>query len=207
MLMFDHDLASGNETTVTPAPTLADFEAWVDAHAPALVSYARRTMRDQRLAEDAVQETFLAAWRGRAPFEGRSAVRTWLFGILRRKIVDAIRKESRRETHEDRDQTIDDLFDDEDHYRAAILPWSGSPDRDYERREFWQSFKACLERLPERLARTFSLREVEGLESAEICRILGISNSNYWVMLHRARMQLRDCLQDRWYGPRPETVG
>ncbi len=202
MLMPDHDPASG-KTAVRP-PDLVDFDAWVDTHALAMAAYARRALRDARLAEDAVQETFLAAWRSRAPFEGRSAVRTWLFGILRRKIVDAIRKESRRESFEDKDRTVDDLFDDEDHYRSTVLPWNGSPERDYERREFWRSFRTCLDGLPKRLAQTFTLREVDGLGSDEICRALGVSSSNYWVMLHRARVKLRDCIQHSWYGLMPE---
>lgn len=181
-------------------PTLADFESWVDEHTSVLVAFARRRLRDPRIAEETVQETFLAAWRARETFQGRSTLRTWLIGILQRKIVDAIRKESRSVPLTAAEQNLDDLFDEDEHYRTQVHPWAGVPEQDYARQEFRQNLKTCLDSLPVRLAQVFTLREVDGLERDAICQTLSVSSSNYWVMLHRARLKLRECLESRWFG-------
>jgi RNA polymerase sigma-70 factor (ECF subfamily) len=185
-------------------PTLTEFESWVDDYTPALVAFAHRRLRDLRLAEDAVQETFLAAWSHRHAFEGRSTVRTWLTGILRRKVVDTIRRENRLPPLLPDEQNLDEIFDTEEHYRFQTLPWVGIPDQDYARREFRQNLRTCLDDLPPRLAQVFTLREVDGLAKSEICSTLKISSSNYWVMLHRARMKLRNCLESLWLRVLPE---
>ena len=175
---------------------------WLEAYGDALYRYALFRLRDHARAEDAVQETFLAALKGYRDFAGRAAVRTWLFGILRHKIVDTIRIDSRKvstDAVEAKTENLDDFFDEHGHYRFPPQAWQGNPRKDFERGEFWECFTQCLARLPKRTADVFSLRELDGLDREEICKILGLSSTNYWVILHRARLGLRECLERNWF--------
>ena len=191
--------------TPTPQP---DPNAWLEQHGDYLYRYALTRLRDESAAEDAVQETLLAAWRGYASFAGRGAERTWLTGILKHKIIDYFRKAS-RETQLDplaeEQLENDELFRREDewngHWNDALGPveWRDTPAQFLEKGEFWTAFQHCLSSLPERIAFAFTMREMEGCASEQICETLGITNSNLWVMLHRARMQLRRCLETRWF--------
>lgn len=189
------------ERTVNEDITEETIDQWVDEHAGALLKYAQTRLRDTRLAEEAVQDTFVAAWKGRDSFRAQSAVRTWLIGILRKKTVDQLRKNAREAgpAPEEDAADWDALFADDGHYKTAVSDWGATPDREYERGEFWQCLNGCLECLPERLAKVFVLREIDGLETAEICDTLGITANNLWVTLHRARIGLRECMQRSWF--------
>lgn len=178
-----------------------DVEGWVDECGNALFQYALTRLRNRAAAEDAVQETYLAALRGIRQFSGRSAVSTWLFGILKHKIVDQIRREARDEGANPwwSESNLDDLFDAKDHYKVLPREWSGNPRADFQRGEFWDCFQACLGRTPKRLARVFVLRHIDGLNSDEICKVFDITTTNLWVMLHRGRIALRECLAVNWF--------
>ena len=178
-----------------------DVEAWVEIHGDALFQYALTRLRNRAAAEDTVQETYLAALRGIGQFSGRSAVGTWLFGILKHKIVDQIRREARKEGVNPwwSESNLDDLFDAADHYQPLPRRWSGDPRADFQRSEFWDYFQACLGKMPKRIARVFVLRHIDGLSSGEICKLLEISTTNLWVMLHRGRLALRECLAVNWF--------
>ena len=171
---------------------------------PRLVAFARLQLRDATAAEDAVQETLLTAFEKSATFEGRSEFETWVFGILKYKILDQLRQQRRQGTWQPLDQDLDDdtldrLFQQDGHWQSAARPshW-GEPEYVLENQRFWQVFDACLIALPESIARVFTLRELMGLSTTDICKEIGITETNCWVILHRARLRLRECLDHGW---------
>jgi RNA polymerase sigma-70 factor (ECF subfamily) len=185
-----------------------DPSRWVDEHGDYLFRYAIVRLRDESLAEDCVQDTLLSAMQSLSSYGGRSTERTWLTGILKHKIIDHFRKHS-REVPLDPSETdlseFDPLFerDDEftDHWNDYLSPriWRRSPDDALQESEFFGVLQNCMSKLPERVASVFSLREMNGLETDEICEILSLSASNFWVMMHRARMALRRCIEINWF--------
>jgi RNA polymerase sigma-70 factor (ECF subfamily) len=173
----------------------------LDQHRPYLLRFALLQLRDRSAAEDAVQETLLAAIQGASRFAGQSSVRTWLVGILKHKIVDSVRKASREqpiESLEDRGEDLDAFFADDGHFADIPQQWA-SPERSLEEKGFFDALEHCLQSLPQNTARAFTMREVMGLETDEICKELRISTSNCWVMLYRARVSLRACLERTWF--------
>lgn len=173
-----------------------------------LLRYARVRLRDPVLAEDAVQETLLASMGdSRAVFAGKSQYKTWLVGILKHKIVDVIRKRSRDrplDAYDDVHESagIDELFKANGRWRE--LPSNrGNPEKSLEDKRFWEIFERCLDMMPARTARVFMMREIAGLTSDEICKNFAISQTNLSVILHRARLSLRGCLEIKWFGTRP----
>ena len=144
---------------------------------PQLLSFAMRRLRNREQAEDAVQETLVAALEGLERFAGGSSVRTWLIGILKHKIVDCVRVSAREQPLED----------------AESVAHDGHPEDALLRRRLVEAVARGLTELPVKAALAFVLREVKGLETGELCRELAISRSHCWVMLHRARRRLRDC--------------
>ena len=187
---------------------LSDPERWVDEHGNYLFRYALARLRDPARAEDAVQETFLAALKAKN-FAGRSAEKSWLVGILKNKIFDHFRKAGREISFTDLDFYADE---EGDRFLAdglgkggwihelGPMAWSSDPGSSLDNEIFWKTFQACSARLPKKVAAVFTLREVDGVDSREICAALNISESNLWVMLHRARMALRRCLETNWFG-------
>jgi RNA polymerase sigma-70 factor (ECF subfamily) len=174
-----------------------DFRTRVEGERPYLLRYASLQLRDRHSAEDAVQETLVAALAGESGFAGRSNLRTWLTGILKHKIIDAIRKGS-RETPIESDEALEALFDANGHWKAFPAEWD-NPDRSLEQKQFFVALEMCLEGLPEKTARAFLMREHMGLETDEICKELRITPTHYWVLLYRARMALRKCLEMNWF--------
>ncbi len=176
-------------------------ESWVDNYGDFLYRFAIARVRDPGVAEDLVQETFLAALRGRETFDGRSEVRTWLIAILKHKIVDFIRKKI-REPSTDKIETLTDGtdpdFDDRGEWRVRPSSWAVNPSNIYEQKEFFNVLYRCLGELPERLAEAFMLREMDGFSTEEICKALNITATNTWVMLYRVRLSLRRCLKNKW---------
>ena len=180
-----------------------DFRKQVQALRPYLLRYASLQLRDAAAAEDCVQEALLAALAGEASFEGRANLRTWLTGILKHKIVDAIRRQAREpalpEESEADLEEFDGLFSRRGHWSEWQPAW-GDPDAALEQSQFFRALEACLARLPARTAQAFMMREHLGLETGEICKELGITPTHCWVLLYRARMTLRECLQQTWFG-------
>lgn len=186
-----------------------DAGVWLDQHGDYLFKYASFRLRDPSAAEDAVQETFLAALKAYERFQGRGSERTWLVGILKHKITDHFRRiarESPMGQEEDEGPELAEFFTRTDgwdnHWNNDYAPteWHATPAQLVEQGDFWRVFNDCLSPLPTRTASAFTFREVDGLSSAEICEMLGISVNNLWVMLHRARLHLRNCLQMNWFG-------
>jgi RNA polymerase sigma-70 factor (ECF subfamily) len=179
-----------------------------------LYLFARVRLRDPDLAEDAVQETLVAALSNRAAFEGRSSPRTWLVAILRNKISDIMRNAGREvplDTDPDDPEAgarqIEALFRDNGHWQPAAVPatWD-QPEAAFERAEFWTVFEDCLRTMPARLAETFVLREVMGESIQDICKNLECTETNCSVMLFRARLRLRGCLEENWFGGSSEDA-
>jgi RNA polymerase sigma-70 factor, ECF subfamily len=183
----------------------AGFDAEVEALRPYLLRYASLQLRDRDAAEDAVQETLLAALAAQASFEGRANLRTWVTGILKHKIVDAIRRASREQPLERADEEgagdFDGLFDERGHWQEHPSPWE-DPDGALHQKQFLAALEACLRGLPARTSQVFMMREHMGLETAEICKELGLTSTHCWVLLHRARMALRLCLEKTWFSTR-----
>jgi len=177
-------------------------EQWVDEHGDALYRYAMSRLHQASSAEDVVQETLLAALKAQKNFAGSSPERTWLIGILKHKIVDWIRKESRERPIDDAeslDSLPGDLFDSKGHWRVGPQDWQVNPDKILEHKEFRGILRACLAHLPDRLRSAFSLRELEQEKTEEICKVLEVTPTNLWVMLYRARMSLQHCLNEKWF--------
>lgn len=177
---------------------MKDFRTEVEAQRAYLLRYASLQLRDRHAAEDVVQETLLAALAGEAGFGGRSNLRTWLTGILKHKIIDLIRKGS-RETPLGGDEEFEALFDERGHWRDPPSAWD-NPDASLEQAQFFAALEACLAGLPVKGSQAFMMREHLGLETDEICKELGITPTHCWVLLHRARMALRLCLEMNWFG-------
>jgi RNA polymerase sigma-70 factor, ECF subfamily len=174
-----------------------DFRSRVESERAYLLRYASLQLRDSHAAEDAVQETLLAALAGEAGFEGRANLRTWLTGILKHKIVDAIRRMS-REAPAASDDEFAALFDERGHWLEMPAAWT-DPDAALEQKGFFAALELCLGRLPAKTAQTFMMREHLGLDTGEICKELGITSTHCWVLLYRARMALRECLNKEWF--------
>lgn len=182
-----------------------DPEGWVQEHGDALYRYAYSILKDKERSEDAVQETFLAALRARDRFGEHSSVQSWLFGILKHKIVDIIRQDSRYVRPGDFGDTENDpdfedrFFDANGRWETPPRTWE-HPERSLENREFWQDLEQCLARLPPKTVRIFFLREMEGMSTEEICQEIGGTPTNIWKVLSRARMKLRECLERHGFG-------
>lgn len=192
---------NGGKGAADGAPAL-DVGGWVEAHGDALFGFALARLRVRAEAEDAVQDTILAALGGRERYHGESGERAWLFGILKHKVVDRLRARGREvplESNEQADAFIAENFDTSGRWRVAPQRWA-RPDEDVERDEFWKILADCLGGLPDALETTFRLIELDGLETEEVCKVLGISPTNVWVRLHRARLGLRGCLERHWFG-------
>ncbi|NMG16102.1 sigma-70 family RNA polymerase sigma factor [Aromatoleum bremense] len=172
-----------------------------------MLRFAQLQLRDAGAAEDMVQEALIAAISGAANFAGRAAFKTWMFAILRNKIVDHIRRASREVCGSDLVAAVDGDLEDFDALFDARGFWNledrpatwADPEASLSQQEFWAVFEACLNDLPEQIARVYMMREFLELETAEICRQLGITSNNCWVILHRARLGLRECLENRWF--------
>jgi RNA polymerase sigma-70 factor, ECF subfamily len=177
------------------------FRDELEALRPYLLRYASLQLRNRDAAEDAVQEALAAALAAEGGFAGRSNLRTWATGILKHKIVDAIRRASRERPLEAEDGAadFDGLFDERDHWHEHPHSWP-APDEALGEKQFLAALERCLEDLPPRTAQAFMLREHLGLETGEICKALGVTSTHCWVLLYRARMALRECLGKSWFG-------
>ncbi len=185
-------------------------ETWVARYGDYLYGYALARVRNPSAAEDLVQETLLAALKAFANFRGRSALKTWLTGILKHKIIDHLRRKYREEPLQDVDAGLaqaQEMFDKKGAWLLKPGRWRADPQHLFEQKEFMETLFACLADIPERGAKAFIMREIDGLDTREICKLLDISATNSWVILHRARLLLRRCLEVNWFsanGKRPQ---
>jgi len=195
-------------TSVQSAAPRLDPEHWVEEYGDVLFGFAAARVRDPAVAKDLVQETFLAAIKAKEAFAGRSSERAWLFGILRNKLVDYYRRQSREIAIRDLESPVPEeegAFGTggpgKDGWVMKLAPkaWA-TPEETLVSKEFQEALKNCLSGLPEKVAQVFVWREMDGVTSEEICKDLAVTPNNFWVMLHRARMGLRRCLEVNWFG-------
>jgi len=180
---------------------LDDPADWVDRYGDVMLNFALARIDRREVAEDLVQETFLAAWRARNTFDGLSQRSTWLIGILRRKIADHFRAGGRGPTAVAAEQEVAEgtLFDVRGKWVHPPRRWMQTPDKAAEDAEFWLALADCLAGMPGHLAQAFQLREIGLANTDEICRLTGITPKNLSVRLHRARLLLRQCLERGWF--------
>lgn len=177
-------------------------EDWVERYGNDLYRFALARLRHPRDAENAVSETFLAAMTAQSSFSGKSSERTWLIGILRHKIVDHMRKNYREKPVTDlqeNEAAIDQFFDQKQQLKKIPSGWLPDPAELLKKQEFWKAFHECTKKLPLAARDAFILREIDCLDSRQICETLNITPSHLWVMLYRARLQLRQCLEINWF--------
>jgi RNA polymerase sigma-70 factor, ECF subfamily len=181
----------------------------LESHRTALLRFAVAQLRDQTHAEDCVQEALSAAIENASRFAGQSSVRTWLIGILKHKILDHFRTLSRNQTVAltERESTFDDfdaLFEEDGHFIEAPAFWA-NPEQALSQAQFFAVLEACMDRLPKNTALVFRMREIMGVDVEEICKELSITSNNCWVLIYRARMSLRECLEKRWFTAKSES--
>lgn len=185
---------------------LPELHRQLDEMRPALLRFATLQLRNQTHAEDVVQEALLAILEKPDNFSGKSSLRTYVIGILKFKIIDLLRlsgREIQLADSEDSDQSeaelIDSLFRADGHTHQDASAW-GSPHGTLEQKDFFRTLEICLEKLPAQTSRVFMMREWLELSTEEICKELDITTSNLWVLLYRARLRLRECLDLNWFG-------
>lgn len=179
-------------------PGLTEPSQWLERYGDLLFRYALVRVGDRPAAEDLVQQTFLAALESRDSFSGRSSESTWLVGILKHKISDHFKMRSREaplpEGNEP-DSRGGDPFDSRGRWTTGPREWGEDPADLLSRKKFFECLAKCLSKLPAAQASAFALREIDGAQAGEICKILEVTETNLWVILHRARMRLRQCLE------------
>jgi RNA polymerase sigma-70 factor (ECF subfamily) len=173
-----------------------------NVHSDFLYNYAITRVNDESLAEDLVQETFVSALKNYQSFKGNSKPSTWLIAILKNKIIDFYRKKVREYHKESLDdlQSTDDFFDEKGHWKKDNLPgpWKSNSMDELDRIEFYEVLQRCLRRLKDIQRIAFVMKHLDDADTEEICKELGITASNYWVIIHRAKLQLRNCLEKNW---------
>ncbi len=187
-----------------------DFSAQVAAAQPMLLKYATLQLRNVTWAQDVVSEVLLAALEKPQAYSGKASVKTWLVGILKFKIIDQFRHNKRQAScsaasdgDDDAFQELEQLmFDETGHHSEAVAMWvvpTAAPDAQVQEKQFFAVLEACVHDLPEQQGRVFMMREWLELSTEDICKDLGVSTSNLWVLLHRARARLQVCLNARWF--------
>jgi RNA polymerase sigma-70 factor (ECF subfamily) len=178
----------------------ANAHDWLNEHSDYLYRFALARLRDPHQAEDVVQETFIAAIKSPS-FAEQSSPRTWLTGILKHKIIDLMRKNVREiaasSLMSDEDANMDEFFDETGHWAEKPLAWD-MPQDALEQKQFLTVLQNCMNKLPAKLAALFMMRDVHETDNEEICKELNITATNAWVMLYRARMGMRKCLEIHW---------
>lgn len=175
---------------------------WLEQYGDALFGFARARVHNTFTAEDLLQETLLAAYRSRSSFSGQSTVKTWLTGILKHKIADYYRKlkpEQSDENIDDFSYSMENLFDEREKWKIKPGNWGGDPKNVYDGRELMSVIHACLDDMPQKMSLAYTLRELEGATTTEISALFQTEKNNCWVILHRARMLLRRCLEVNWF--------
>ena len=176
-------------------------EQWVELYGDVMYRYALARLSDPEIAQDLVQEALVAALDAFERFKGKSSIKTWLIAILKRKIVDHFRRAKKLQPVDNFDAVdgIEGMFDESGHWIVKPNEWDVNPVKAYEQQEFVNILFQCIANMPDRLSEIFMLREFEEMSTLQICDQLQITESNSWVMLYRARMQLRRCLETNWF--------
>ncbi len=187
-------------------PSVLTDAGYLDVLRRQMLKFATLQLSDSHLAEDAVQEALMGALKNAKTFSGRAALKTWVFAILKNKIADALRQKQRLVysgsllSDNDDGEDLSELFDQKGHWQSDEQPagW-GNPQEAMQQGQFWTIFEVCLENLPSKQGRVFMMKEFVELDTHEICLEADITVSNLNVLLYRARLRLRECLENRWF--------
>jgi RNA polymerase sigma-70 factor (ECF subfamily) len=180
----------------------AEITSLFNQHADYLFNYTITRVNDQHVAEELVQETFISAFKSYDSFQQKSKASTWLIAILKNKIIDHYRKKLREYKKESLDQINEsgDFFTDKGKWKKDQRPheWNVDSVQQIEKEEFYMTLHYCLQRLNEIQRIAFVMKHLEDVDTTEICKELDITTSNYWVIIHRAKLQLRKCMETNW---------
>ena len=178
-----------------------DPDKWIDNYADYLFNYAVVRVNDGDLAKDLVQETFFAGLKAAKNFQGKASERTWLISILKRKVIDHYRKINSKKGQAEVRMSFYDDGENEGSWIEERVPqsWDNASEKAIENQELKTQLDICIDNLPEKYALVFRMKTIQEFETEEICKELGITSSNLWVIIHRARTQLRKCMEDNWF--------
>lgn len=187
------ELLENNSTILKP-------DNWVDNYADTLYAYAMARVNDMQQAEDIVQNTFLSAWKARETYKGQASEKNWLYAILKNKIIDHFRKQSTSKLTLAAGE--EQIYFEDGHWSDASAPkeWGVQLEQPFETKEFYSILQKCKQKLKDIQQSVFAMKYMEDLDSEEICKVLNITPSNYWVLIHRAKLHLRKCLEKNWIG-------
>ena len=174
---------------------------WLEEHGDYLYRFAISRLQNEELAEDMLQETLLAAWKGRDRFKGDASVRTWLVSILKHKIIDHIRLEikNRNLTDSAENDPTSAFFNADGSWSEVPFAWKDNPEELCQSSEFKQVLESCASKLPERQRVVFHMRDIVGEDTDTVCKACDITPTHLHVLLHRARLGLRQCLEKNWF--------
>jgi RNA polymerase sigma-70 factor (TIGR02943 family) len=174
---------------------------WIDNYADYLYNYSISRVNNSDLAKDLVQETFFAGLKSAKNFLGKASERTWLVSILKRKIIDHYRKINSKKGQAEVRMSFYEDGENEGNWLEERVPqsWDNASEKKIENEELRNQLELCINKLPEKYAMVFRMKTVQEFETEEICKELGITSSNLWVIIHRARTQLRKCMEDNWF--------
>jgi RNA polymerase sigma-70 factor (ECF subfamily) len=186
---------------MTQEKSMINSDKWIDNYADYLFNYAVTRVNDADLAKDLVQDTFFAGLKSAKNFQGKSTERTWLVSILKRKVIDHYRKINSKKGKAEVRMNFYNDGENEGNWIEERVPqsWDNQSEKNIENEELRNQLEGCINKLPEKYAMVFRMKTVQEFETAEICKELEITSSNLWVMIHRARTQLRKCMEDNWF--------
>lgn len=186
---------------MTEKKHILNTNKWIDNYADYLYNYAISRVNNSDLAKDLVQDTFFAGLKSAKNFQGKASERTWLVSILKRKIIDYYRKINSKKGQAEVRMNFYDDGENEGNWIEERVPqnWTSNTDSSIENEELKSQLENCIDKLPEKYAMVFRMKTIQEFETEEICKELEISASNLWVIIHRARTQLRKCMEDNWF--------
>ena len=158
-------------------------------------------VNDHEVSKDLVQETFFSGLKSAKNFEGKATERTWLISILKRKIIDHYRKTNSKKGQAEVRMNFYNDGENEGDWIEERVPqsWDSEVEKKIENTELQQQIDLCADKLPKKYAMVFRMKTIQEVDTEVICKELGITSSNLWVIIHRARVQLRKCLEDNWF--------
>jgi len=178
-----------------------DPAKWIDNYSDYLFRYTTVRINDHEISKDLVQETFFSGLKSAKNFEGKATERTWLISILKRKIIDHYRKKNSKKGQAEVRMNFYNDGENEGDWIEERVPqsWDSEVEKKIENKELQHQIDLCVDKLPKKYAMVFRMKTIQEVDTEVICKELGISSSNLWVIIHRARMQLRKCLEDNWF--------
>ncbi|MDB9928349.1 sigma-70 family RNA polymerase sigma factor [Flavobacteriaceae bacterium] len=185
----------------SPIPHTLDPAKWIDNYSDYLFRYTIIRINDHEISKDLVQETFFSGLKSAKNFEGKATERTWLISILKRKIIDHYRKKNSKKGQAEVRMNFYNDGENEGDWIEERVPqsWDSEVEKKIENKELQHQIDLCVDKLPKKYAMVFRMKTIQEVDTEVICKELGISSSNLWVIIHRARMQLRKCLEDNWF--------